>query len=93
MAERKGFEPLIPFWGIHDFQSCALDQLGHLSTDFYIIAEAFLIVKCFFNNFYDIFYIKTQTPTMDRGRFKISRYPPQPFPQNYQEFRDEEDIF
>jgi hypothetical protein len=31
MAERQGFEP----WGavkpLHDFQSCPLDQLGHLS--------------------------------------------------------------
>ena len=31
LAERKGFEPLKPYWGLHDFQSCALDQLGHLS--------------------------------------------------------------
>ena len=31
MAERKGFEPLVPFKGTHDFQSCALDQLSHLS--------------------------------------------------------------
>ena len=32
MAEKKGFEPLIPLWGIHDFQSCALDQLRDFST-------------------------------------------------------------
>ena len=27
-----GFEPQIPFWGIHDFQSCSFGQLGHLSA-------------------------------------------------------------
>ena len=32
LAEKKGFEPLIPLWGIHDFQSCALDQLRDFST-------------------------------------------------------------
>jgi hypothetical protein len=31
-AERMGFEPMIPFWGIHTFQACAIDQLGHLSN-------------------------------------------------------------
>ena len=31
MAEKEGFEPSIPFWGIHDFQSCALDQLRDFS--------------------------------------------------------------
>lgn len=31
MADRKGFEPLVPFRGTHDFQSCAFDQLSHLS--------------------------------------------------------------
>ena len=51
LAERKGFEPLIPFWGIHDFQSCALDQLGHLSTDLFIIADSISFVKRFFYNF------------------------------------------
>ena len=33
-AERMGFEPMIPFWGIHTFQACAIDQLGHLSNVF-----------------------------------------------------------
>ena len=31
VAERKGFEPLKEFKSLHDFQSCALDQLSHLS--------------------------------------------------------------
>ena len=32
MAEKEGFEPSIPFWGIHDFQSCALGQLRDFSN-------------------------------------------------------------
>ena len=32
MAERKGFEPLLGYKPKHDFQSCALDQLSHLSV-------------------------------------------------------------
>jgi hypothetical protein len=32
LAERAGFEPATPF-GVHDFQSCALDQLCDLSRD------------------------------------------------------------
>ena len=34
MAEKEGFEPSIPFWGIHDFQSCALGQLRDFSIRF-----------------------------------------------------------
>ena len=32
LAERWGFEPQNAFDTLHDFQSCALDQLSHLST-------------------------------------------------------------
>ena len=31
LAERGGFEPPVEFKSTHDFQSCALDQLSHLS--------------------------------------------------------------
>ncbi len=31
LAEMERFELSIPFWGIHDFQSCALDQLRDIS--------------------------------------------------------------
>ncbi len=31
LAEKEGFEPSRPFRGLHDFQSCALDQLGDFS--------------------------------------------------------------
>ena len=34
LAEKEGFEPSRPFRGLHDFQSCALDQLGDFSTNF-----------------------------------------------------------
>ena len=37
MAEKEGFEPSRPFRGLHDFQSCALDQLGDFS----------MVVNCF----------------------------------------------
>ena len=40
MAEKEGFEPSIPFWGIHDFQSCALGQL----RDFSICAVSPVII-------------------------------------------------
>ena len=30
LAEKEGFEPSKPFWGLHDFQSCALDQARRL---------------------------------------------------------------
>ena len=53
MAEKEGFEPSIPLWGIHDFQSCALGQLrdfsiapGMPSPD--IIAHSHGFVKKFF---------------------------------------------
>ena len=41
MAEKEGFEPSIPFWGIHDFQSCALGQLRDFS-----IVTAFAVSLC-----------------------------------------------
>ena len=31
LAEKEGFEPWKPFWGLHDFQSCALGQLRDFS--------------------------------------------------------------
>ena len=34
LAEKEGFEPSIPFWGIHDFQSCALGQLRDFSISY-----------------------------------------------------------
>ena len=26
IAERKGFEPLVPFWSTHTFQACSFDH-------------------------------------------------------------------
>ena len=50
MAEKEGFEPSIPFWGIHDFQSCALGQLRDFSirlacADLHIIQHGHHFVK------------------------------------------------
>ena len=42
VAEKEGFEPSIPFWGIHDFQSCALDQLRDFSRFYMVVLQAFL---------------------------------------------------
>ena len=54
LAEREGFEPSRAFRALHDFQSCALDQLSHLSiaarqnrTARVIIASAARDVKPF----------------------------------------------
>ena len=33
VAERRGFEPRVPFWGTPAFQASTLSQLGHLSID------------------------------------------------------------
>jgi hypothetical protein len=32
MAERQGFEPWRPFWGLRTFQARSFGQLGHLSV-------------------------------------------------------------
>jgi hypothetical protein len=63
LAERWGFEPQNAFDTLHDFQSCALDQLSHLSTSSVfsvsgrgpqrstIIPERMTFVKDFFEKF------------------------------------------
>ena len=40
MAEKEGFEPSIPFWGIHDFQSCALGQLRDFSIPVFVASAS-----------------------------------------------------
>ena len=44
MAEKEGFEPSIPFWGIHDFQSCALGQLRDFSICL-LLADSLVIIQ------------------------------------------------
>ena len=46
MAEKEGFEPSIPFWGIHDFQSCALGQLRDFSVPKSFVASLVIIHYC-----------------------------------------------
>ena len=62
MAEKEGFEPSIPFWGIHDFQSCALGQLRDFSKcavriSLLIIPYQAQFVKLYFSNFSKILYL------------------------------------
>ena len=76
MAERKGFEPLRALGALHDFQSCALDQLSHLSiysavsphlTTCYIIASTSGIVKQYFekNQFFSNKFKKREKEHME----------------------------
>ncbi len=44
LAEKEGFEPSIPFWGIHDFQSCALGQLRDFSMSTAIAVSLCIIL-------------------------------------------------
>ena len=63
LAEKEGFEPSIPCWGIHDFQSCALGQLRDFSSWFgalindslNMILQICPIVKDFLQNLSQIF--------------------------------------
>ena len=51
LAERGGFEPPNGFKPLHDFQSCALDQLSHLSkADYVSIIDILEKIKSFFKN-------------------------------------------
>ena len=43
VAEKEGFEPSRPFRSLHDFQSCALDQLGDFSI---AVSSAFPLCTC-----------------------------------------------
>ena len=56
MAEKEGFEPSIPFWGIHDFQSCALGQLRDFSMR--------LLASCCFSN--SLVIIQQDAPFVNR---------------------------
>ena len=61
MAEKEGFEPSKPFWGLHDFQSCALGQLRDFSKwrrsiDLLIIHQHPRFVNTFFQKIQIIFY-------------------------------------
>ena len=64
LAEKEGFEPSKPFWGLHDFQSCALGQLRDFSipflsssvaTDWLIIQHTSPFVNTFFEKFQNYF--------------------------------------
>ena len=89
MAEKEGFEPSKPFWGLHDFQSCALGQLRDFSipflsssvtTDWFIIQHSSQIVNRyfkFFQNYFSTWKNVTSTPldpaTNSRSPFTVLR--------------------
>jgi hypothetical protein len=43
LAEKEGFEPSRPLWGLHDFQSCALDQTTRLLHSFARFQSALIV--------------------------------------------------
>ena len=90
LAEKEGFEPSIPFWGIHDFQSCALGQLRdfsmrllascRLTDSFDMILQTRPFVKLFFLFFqFSVYNIVTARrftePSIYRAQSEICRKP------------------
>lgn len=79
MAEKEGFEPSIPLWGIHDFQSCALDQATRLLhvlfglLSFQIVSLHIIIkichkVKSHFER--NTFFVDLSHPSRQASRFR-----------------------
>ena len=72
MAEKEGFEPSIPFWGIHDFQSCALGQLRDFSIQAFskleYITPFVLICQDLFFILLKLFYKAMKNPAHIRER-------------------------
>ncbi len=58
MAERERFELSVRDYRTHDFQSCALDQLSHLSVLTKIVYYFFSVLSRSFRNFSEIFFQK-----------------------------------
>ncbi len=75
MAERMGFEPMKPYWGLHDFQSCALDQLGHLSKRLLNysrnISKSQEVLQRFFDKFQVVFFDASCISLTFAGRYDI----------------------
>ena len=72
VAEREGFEPSRALGALHDFQSCALDQLSHLSKAVRQIRTARAIIAI---NRQDVkpFY-KKELPKSD-GKYREKFFP------------------
>ena len=75
LAEKEGFEPSIPFWGIHDFQSCALGQLRDFSMFRPLLQPARVyysiylnLSRLFFTNFY-LYFHPIYTIELPRSRW------------------------
>ena len=55
LAEREGFEPSVRDYRTHDFQSCALDQLSHLSVSTHIWYHNLFRLSSVFFTFFKFF--------------------------------------
>ena len=53
LAERQGFEPWVPFWSTHDFQSCLFSH-SSISPDGTKIYKMFRLVLCQVGIFYSL---------------------------------------
>lgn len=60
LAEKEGFEPSRPFRGLHDFQSCALDQLGDFSIIIVLFFRAAISVCQNSNCYYTRAFFKVK---------------------------------
>ena len=60
LAEKEGFEPSRPFRGLHDFQSCALDQLGDFSIIILLFFRAAISVCQNSNCYYTRAFLKVK---------------------------------
>ena len=61
VAERERFELSVRDYRTHDFQSCALDQLSHLSVPTCILYHIFCFLSSAFSQFFS-FFQKTFLP-------------------------------
>ena len=83
LAEREGFEPSVGLWPTHDFQSCALDQLSHLSICFLPCLTALVYHTGFFGACQHLKYkfsIKNPAPGNQSSRCgaRMNQQLPQP---------------
>ena len=88
MADRQGFEPWIPFRGIHDFQSCAFDH-----SAIYPSALLFIIINLIFDkSFFRLKskYLSEPAKTADLFILSASR---QPEKQQSTDFRSASALF
>ena len=69
LAEREGFEPSVRDYRTHDFQSCALDQLSHLSVVTRISYHILRILSSTFLLFFKFFIFHRFSASSSVERF------------------------